>query len=273
MALGGISKIGAGLLAGAALALSSTTAMSADLYSGGLKDGPVAVNPFTWSVWAGGTSDYIFRGISQNRRDGTLQGGADASYGIFYVGTALSGVNFDSTIAGGPDAHLEVDVYGGIKPVWNGITFDFGVISYNYPNQKNALPELNFVEFKAGASKTLFSDITGGVTFFYSPDYTGELGGALAIEGTLSKPIYKYSDVDFTLSGTVGYQTFEEDFAAPGVKLTDYTYGNVGVTATYKAFSLDLRYWNTTLDENEAPAAADVFQAGSAFVATAKVTY
>ncbi|MBT3071886.1 TorF family putative porin [Rhodomicrobium sp. Az07] len=249
--------------------------MSADLYSGGLKDGPMEVNPFTWSVWAGGTSDYIFRGISQTRRDGTLQGGADASYGIFYVGTALSGVNFDSPSsapANQVDTHLEIDVYGGIKPVWNGITFDFGIISYNYPNQE-AGPELNFVEFKAGASKTLFSDITGGLTFFYSPDYTGELGGALAIEGTLSKPIYTYSDVGFTLSGTLGHQMFEEDYATPTSKLNDYTYGNVGVTAAYKAFSLDLRYWNTTLEENEAPAGVDVFQAGSAFVATAKVTY
>jgi len=264
------------LLAGAALALSSTTGMAADLYSGGLKDGPVAVNPFTWSVWAGGTSDYIFRGISQNRRDPALQGGADLSYGIFYVGTALSGVNFDSKYAAGTyDANLEVDFYAGIKPVWNGVTFDFGVITYNYPHQnKTAQYDLDFVEIKAGASKTIWSDLTAGVTAYYSPDYTGELGGAWAVEGTLAKPVYKYSDVDFTLSGTVGHQFFESD-SVRGTKLNDYTYGNVGLTAAYKAFSVDFRYWDTTLDVNEVPAGSDtsVGQAGSAFVVSAKVTY
>ena len=41
------------------------------------------------------TNDYIFRGISQNRRDVTLQGGFDATYKMFYVGTFTSGVDFD----------------------------------------------------------------------------------------------------------------------------------------------------------------------------------
>jgi len=274
VALGGVSKIGAGLLAGAALALTSTTAMSADLYSGGLKDGPVAVNPFTWSVWAGVTTDYQFRGISQNRRDATFQGGADVSYGIFYAGTALSGVNFDSRYNNNlqVDSNLEVDFYAGVKPVWNGVTFDFGVITYNYPNQLKGTADLNFVEIKAGASKTIWSDLTAGVTAYYSPDYTGEVGGAWAVEGTLSKPVYKYADVDFTLSGTVGHQFFDEE---DKYSLNDYTYGNVGLTAAYKAFSVDFRYWNTTLDKGEAPGGADTSyaQAGSAFVATAKVTY
>jgi uncharacterized protein (TIGR02001 family) len=249
--------------------------MSADLYSGGLKDGPVAVNPFTWSVWAGGTSDYIFRGISQNRRDATFQGGADVSYGIFYAGTALSGVNFDSKYGNGSyDANLEVDFYAGIKPVWNGVTFDFGVITYNYPHQQNNTYDLDFVEIKAGASKTIWSDLTAGVTAYYSPDYTGENGGAWAVEGTLSKPVYKYADVDFTLSGTVGHQFFERDISN-GSKLNEYTYGNVGLSAVYKAFTVDLRYWDTTLDVGEAPAGVDssVSQAGSAVVLSAKVTY
>ena len=73
------------------------------------------------------TSDYVFRGISQNDNDPTIQGGIDLGYGILYAGVWASGINFDAIVN---DADLEVDWYGGIKPTWGPATFDFGVIYY-----------------------------------------------------------------------------------------------------------------------------------------------
>src|SRR4029078_12851159 len=39
---------------------------------------------FTSSFSLGVTSDYVFRGISQNDNDPTIQGGIDLGYGILY---------------------------------------------------------------------------------------------------------------------------------------------------------------------------------------------
>ena len=85
---------------------------------------------FTYSFNIGATSDYVFRGISQNDNDPTIQGGIDFGYGILYAGVWASGINFDAIVN---DADLEVDWYGGIKPTWGPATFDFGVIYYSYP--------------------------------------------------------------------------------------------------------------------------------------------
>src|SRR4029078_12855020 len=70
---------------------------------------------FTYSFNLGATSDYVFRGISQNDNDPTIQGGIDLAYGILYAGAWGSGINFQAAFN---DADLEVDWYGGIKPTW-----------------------------------------------------------------------------------------------------------------------------------------------------------
>ncbi len=138
MALGGMTKLSWGvcLLAGAA-AVSATTGYAADL---SLKDTPSLVldtgSKLDWTANFGATSDYVFRGISQNGREPAVQGGLDATYGMFYVGTWMSMVNFDAPETPSINkinANEEWDVYGGIKPKWGDYTFDLGVIGYLYP--------------------------------------------------------------------------------------------------------------------------------------------
>ena len=50
---------------------------------------------FTYSFNLGATSDYVFRGVSQNDNDPTIQGGIDFGYGILYAGVWASGLNFE----------------------------------------------------------------------------------------------------------------------------------------------------------------------------------
>jgi uncharacterized protein (TIGR02001 family) len=265
------SRVGAVLLAG----LSVTPAFAADL---SFKDTPLAApggNKFEWTGYVQGTSDYVFRGISQNRRDPAAQAGLDGTYGMFYVGTFFSNVNFnDKAAAFNPNANLEIDVYGGIKPKWGDVTFDFGAIAYTYPDAKVnhalGLFDPTFVEFKAGASVTVMKDVGLTGTIFYTPDYSGEAGAATTIEGSISKPLFTAHDVEFAGSGTLGHTFFDNS------ALTDYTYWNVGLTATYKKnYSLDLRFWNTDLDTGTAPCGGNssVFQCGPTFSATAKVAF
>ena len=253
-------------------------AFAADLGDASTKDTPSAADKLSWTINAGVTSDYIFRGTSQNGRNPTAQGGLDISYGIFYAGTFFSGVKFgaESAVA---SADVEVDAYAGVKPKWGDFTFDFGIITYNYLNTHishfNGKFDPSYQEIKAGASVTILNDLALSGTVYYSWDYFGETGGATTIEGTASKPIAKIADVDLAASGTVGHTFYSDSFAHSGTGFRapnfEYTYGNVGLTATYKAVSLDVRWWDTDLPT--AGCGISVFQCGSAVSATFKVTY
>ena len=192
-------------------------------------------------------------------------------------------VNFDAP--GTPTinkikAGEEWDVYGGIKPKWGDITFDFGVIGYLYPGVKvdhpNLVYEQTYVEFKAGASRTVLTDISLSSTIFISPDYIGETGTTVTFEDTVSKPLYKYHDVEFTGSATLGYVDYTDKDKIPGTlnKLDSYGYYNVGVTAAFSKFSLDFRWWDTSLNDTSAQCFQNTInQCGSAFTVTGKITY
>ena len=82
------------------------------------------------------TSDYRYRGISQTRLKPALQGGVDYSAGAFYLGAWGSTIKWVKDAGG--DAPAEIDVYGGYKGdiVKDSLTYDVGVLSYQYPGHK-----------------------------------------------------------------------------------------------------------------------------------------
>ena len=106
------------LLGAAGIALLALTSGAlADGYEGSVKDAPADEGrKFTYSFSVTGTSDYVFRGISQTDNDPTIQGAINIGYGIFYAGVWASGLDFGMPI--GNDAEIEVDWYAGIKPTW-----------------------------------------------------------------------------------------------------------------------------------------------------------
>lgn len=214
------------------------------------------------------TTDYVFRGQSQSDDGPAVQGGFDATYGIFYLGVWGSSIDFDSAAApaatGFTDvADLEIDWYGGITPSWRGIDFDFGVIYYSYPEAFDPGAELNFWEFKAGASYTLFKDLGISTTVYYSPEYTGEIGDNWVLETSLEKPLVH----GLTLSGTLGNQWGDDN--AGGF---DYTYWNVGVSKSFymDKFTLDVRYWDTDIS---GCSTVTVFQCDERIVGTLSASF
>lgn len=86
----------------------------------------------------GGVSEYRYRGISQSRFKPALQGGADFSADGFYVGTWASSIKWIKDAGGKADA--EIDVYGGYKGdiVKDSLSYDVGVLTYQYPRHKLA---------------------------------------------------------------------------------------------------------------------------------------
>lgn len=91
-----------------------------------------------FSFNAGAVTDYRYRGLSQSRLEPALQGGADFTKGGFYVGTWASTIKWIKDSGG--DGNVEVDLYGGYKGSVNkDLSFDVGVLSYQYPSNDLAV--------------------------------------------------------------------------------------------------------------------------------------
>lgn len=264
--------------AGISLAMLGGPAAAGDLFGrtteGSVKDAPApSGRELSWSVNIGGTTDYVFRGISQNLEDPAIQGGVDLSYGLFYLGVWSSNVDFIPG-SGGPgsgDASIEVDIYAGIKPTLGMVTFDLGVIYYAYPGARTGgltgNADLDYVELKFGAS-TSIDRFSFGVTGFYSPDYFAESGDVWTVEGTMAYTLPDVWIFSPTISALIG-ASFGDDNPASAWVFNfgdDYVYWNVGLTLGVDKLSFDFRYWDTDNDAYFDPGLTD-----ERFVFTAKV--
>ncbi|MBC8049654.1 MAG: hypothetical protein H7X92_05850 [Chitinophagales bacterium] len=228
----------AAFLGTTALVAVAGAANAADL---SLKDEPAMEEARKWGIsfYAAGVTDYVFRGISQTAEEPTVQAAVDLTYGIAYFGVWGSGIEADDF----SQSEIELDFYAGIKPTWNSVTFDLGAIYYYYPGADDKAAEVDYFEFKAGASGTIRDGLTAGATIYYSPDFSFESGDAFTVEGTVTKTLPKVWMLDLALSGTVGYTDVED--------LGDYVYWNLGITKTWTRYSLDIRYHDTDLDQGD----------------------
>jgi uncharacterized protein (TIGR02001 family) len=161
----------------------------------------------------GAFSDYRYRGISQTRVKPALQGGVDFSQGAFYLGAWASNIKWIKDFGG--DADVEIDLYGGIKgEVSKGLSYDVGVLTYQYPSNKLS-PSANTTE------------IYGALT--YGP---ATLKYSHAVTNTFANPDSKnsyYLDLSagfdigngLTLTPHIGYQKITGLYSGPG-SYTDY---------------------------------------------------
>ena len=271
----------------AALALAGAVLASpayADGMRGSMKDTPKPEERCKFSANVALTTDYVFRGYSQTSENAAVQGGFDATCGIFYAGVWASSLNWDSAPILSPDgqewASLETDWYVGIKPVTGRITWDLGVIYYAYPNSVKVLGVSNdYFELKVGGSAEIWKGGTLGVTVFYSPEYQYETGAVWTVETAFSQNLPKFSMFSPVFSALVGYQQGDDTTyaAAFGNGDDSYWYWNAGVTLGFREkWSLDFRYWDTSLGDNAGGngwCKGPAFQCDERFVATLKFTY
>jgi len=182
------------------------------------------------------TTNYVFRGISQTDDGPAIQGGFDYAQDIFYIGTWASSVDFVD------DTTMELDLYAGLAPTYNDVTFDIGVIYYAYPDSPE-LPtgEQNFVEFHGGVSVPVgLVDLSAAVS--YSPDFYGEIGGAFYYQFTAAVDLSEQTGVEgLSMSGGYGLSRFDNNMLGD-----DYDDWNAGVSASFFGLDFDLRYFDTT---------------------------
>ena len=109
------------VLAGAALlATSAVTAQTA------------AAPESSLSFNAGVVTDYRYRGISQSRLKPAVQGGLDYAHKSgFYLGAWASTIKWIED-SGARDGSVELDLYGGFKGSAGAVSYDLGVLRYEY---------------------------------------------------------------------------------------------------------------------------------------------
>jgi uncharacterized protein (TIGR02001 family) len=169
------------------------------------------------------TSDYRYRGISQSRLDPAIQGGVDyALSGGFYVGAWASSIKWIKDAGG--DANAEIDLYGGYKgEITKELTYDVGVLTYQYPSNKLAT---------SANTTEIYGALTyGPATLKYSHSVSNLFGtadsknsGYLELSGTF--------DVGsgVSLVPHVGYQKVANN--------STYSYTDYSLTASKDAFGL-----------------------------------
>ena len=184
-------------------------------------------------------TDYLYRGISQTSEKAAVQGGMDYAHAPsgFYVGTWASNVDFAED--------LEIDVYGGISgELAGGLSWDVGGMYYIYASS-DAQPEENFVEVYASTGYTfegaLEPSVSAGIA--YSPDFFGEDGNAVYLNGSLDLSLPH----GFGLSFYVGWQDVEGD-QTTGPDGFNYTHYSIGISKAVGPLSLSAS-WNDADDD------------------------
>ncbi|WP_133179499.1 TorF family putative porin [Shewanella decolorationis] len=83
----------------------------------------------------GGTSNYLWRGVTQTKDAVAIQGGLDYSHDSgFYAGTWASNVDF------GDDTSYELDLYAGYGGnITEDLSYDFGYLYYAYPDAEGSI--------------------------------------------------------------------------------------------------------------------------------------
>jgi len=263
------------------LALGAGAAFAADLDKVYTKAPTVAVvSPWDIAFGAAIMNNYLFRGVSQSNRNGSVAVYFEPRYNInsnlqLYAGLAGESISFTNRAA------AEIDIYGGIRPTFGPLALDFGVWGYLYPGGQciGACPgaevllngnimkkDVSFYEVFGKATYTFNDYFALGGTVFYSPNFFnfGTDGTYASVTGKITAPtsLFGTSGVGAYVSGEFGRQWLGTTDAFYGLTtIPNYNTWNVGIGFTYKVFTLDLRYSDTDLNKGDCNAFTSDFTA------------
>jgi len=167
------------------------------------------------SMNIGVTSNYIWRGMTQNGNDTAFSGGLDwENESGFYAGTWISEAWSD----------YEMDLYGGYNGSIGDFGYGVGLTYYTYPSDDDA----NFSELGLSGSWQM---LTFGLDYTLSSDIDDTSAGAEQfIDGDVHYYVGASFDLpqDFSLGATVGRYAWEDD-GVGGADL-DFTYYQIDLT-------------------------------------------
>lgn len=232
---------------------------------------PPTEPPSPWNVAITGAvmSDYNFRGITQSNHRPSGQVGVEPRYDFTSALEGYAGVSGE-TIDFPNRSPAEIDFYAGIRPTFGKLGLDFGVWDYYYPagqcfntpafcgagaaplaNGNVVKQDLSFYEGFGKATYTINDNIEFGESIWGSPSVlnSGVYGVYYAGSVILTAPnTWLPHDIGAYVSGDVGWwQLGTTDAFYGAIPLPSYANWDVGVAFTWKAFTLDLRYYQSNL--------------------------
>ena len=280
--LAAASALSAALIAGPALADGPTR-------RGSIKDPVEAPAPRACALSANVAlaTEYVFRGISQTSEGPAVQGGFDATCGMFYAGVWAS--NLDWGVSEAPKSRSTgMPASNQDRPHRLGCGRDLLHLSQGADIERllhgfypiNA--EFNYVELKVGASAELWKDGTLGVTGFFSPDYQYETGNVWTVEPGSRRSCRSSVSAAMVanVSALLGYQAGTDSLARYVASLwrrRPLPLLECRLTLGFlEKWSLDLRYWDSNLSDQAGVAGfctGATLQCDERFMATLKFTY
>jgi uncharacterized protein (TIGR02001 family) len=240
------------------LAVTAGSAVAADM---AVKPKSPLPSPAGWDLAFGSAvmNDYIFRGVTQSNGRPSVAAYFEPRYNFSnhlqaYVGVAGESISFPNRAA------AEIDIYGGIRPTFGLLAFDFGAWGYLYPGghcfNPNAFPgsgipgsetqcvtngflpvngnvtkrNASFYEVYGKVNITLNDQFVLGLNEYYAPDFfnIGGWGNYASVTGKWTAPstTFGYSGVGMYISGEFGRQW---------LGATDAFYGVVSPLANFAA--------------------------------------
>jgi len=275
------------LLTAASIAMAAGAANAADLkpvYKA--PAAPVVTSPWDFAFGGGLMSDYIFRGVTQSAHNPSVTAYFEPRYNVtpnlqLYAGISGESIDFANHAA------AEIDGYGGFRPTFGPLALDFGFWYYWYPggqcfntpafgadcpapllNGNVIKKDLSFWEVYAKGTYTFNDQFALGANFYYTPSFLNSGADGEYVSGTakFTFPGTYWFGFGMALSGEVGEQFlgtsdsfygttptafFPVALFPNGIPYKDYTTWNVGLSFTYKVFTLDLRYYDTSLNKGD----------------------
>ena len=222
--------IAAAMLAGVVLASADAPARAE---GDGVSEAPVLSANLTFA------SDYRFRGQSQTDHRAALQGGIDyAGASGLFAGLWASTINFNDEA----NSPAEVDFTAGYSHAFSETTqASVAAAYYWYP--QSAPAQYDFFEIISTASHDFEGVMLSG-EWTFSFDYSGHAGIGTGVTVGLDVPL-PIGDSDWLSASAHAGRQWIEDNTAYGVP--DWMFYDIGMTATWRMFALDVRYTATDL--------------------------
>lgn len=272
-----------------ALAAVASTMMVGSAFAADLSTAPVkaVVAPPPAPVWdlafgVTGTSDYLFRGISQTNNNPAIQGFVELQlFDWVYLNAWASNQNWvastlESSGYQSTNSSLEVDLAGGLRHTWGNFALDVGGVYYVYPGgsgtnnidptvaNKNST-KYNYWEIYAKPSYQIAPWLNVGLNLYWTSNFAATSTDGTALSATAKVPLPAFGpggDFGWYVSGEFGHQWLSSSAynydvtnvftgATYNTTIAGYNWWNAGIAFTYKAATLDLRYSGTDLSNND----------------------
>ncbi|MGA7390997.1 MAG: TorF family putative porin, partial [Pseudolabrys sp.] len=267
-------------------------AFAADLPSKAPKVVAPAPPPSPWDIAFGAAimNDYIFRGVTQSGHKPSVAAYFEPRYNIIPNWQLYAGISGES-IKFANNAAAEIDFYGGVRPTFGPLAFDFGFWYYYYPggkcygqgptqsldpdcqpggilfNGNVAKKDASFYEVYGKVAYT-WTDWVFGANFYWSPNFLNLGADGEYLSGTIkftAPEKMALGPFGWYVSGEFGHQWLGTSDAfygctialgclannPNGIPYADYNTWNVGLGFTWKVFTLDLRYYDTDLSKGD----------------------